>query len=149
MAALQKLSLLAFAEVRASSEAPEHPILSAFDESQGPGASRWKAGQPGEQTITVALREPCTLDQITLQVEEREVGRTQEVQLALSTDGGLTYKEWLRQEFTFSPDGATWEEETWCLRQEGITHVRLVIKPNKRRKDVYATLTSFGLWQAA
>ena len=79
-------------------------------------------------------------------MEEREVPRTQEVQVALSTDGGVTYRELVRQEFTFSPDGATWEDETWAVQQEQVTHVRLVIKPDKGRMDVYAALTAFGLW---
>jgi hypothetical protein len=79
-------------------------------------------------------------------VEEREVTRTQEVQLAVSTDGGLTYRELLREEFTFSHDGATWEEERWSVPEDRFTHVRLVIKPDKGRKHLYATLTSVGLW---
>jgi hypothetical protein len=68
------------------------------------------------------------------------------VQLAVSSDGGLTYRELVRQEFHFSPDGATWEDETWTVPQDQVTHVRLVIKPDKGRTDVYATLTTFGLW---
>ena len=46
-----KLPLAALAEVRATSEDRDHPILLAFDEGDGPGASYWKAGDPGEQTI--------------------------------------------------------------------------------------------------
>jgi hypothetical protein len=69
------------------------------------------------------------------------------VQLALSTDGGLTYRECVRQEFNFSPEGTTWEQEKWSVQQDYVTHVRLVIKPDKGRRDVYATLTSLGLWQ--
>jgi len=149
MAELQKLPLLSLAEVQASSETEEHPILQAFDEGRGPGATYWKAGDPGEQTITVTFREPCTLTQVTMEVEEREVARTQEVQLSLSTDGGRTYRELVRQEFNFSPDGATWEKETWHIPQDQVTNVRLVIKPHKGRADCYATLTSLGLWQAA
>ena len=149
MAELYKVPLLSLAEVQASSETVDHPILQAFDEGMGPGATYWKAGAPGEQTITVRFREPCTLAQVTMEVEEREIARTQEVQLSWSTDGGRTYRELVRQEFNFSPDGATWEKETWHLPQEPVTHVRLVIKPDKGRSDCYATLTSLGLWQAA
>ena len=147
MAQLQKVSLAALSEVQASSEAVGHPILLAFDEGMGPGATYWKAGDPGQQTITVTFREPCTLSQVTMEVEEREVARTQEVQLALSTDGGSNYRELIRQEFNFSPDGASWEHESWAVPQYQVTHVRLVIKPDKGRVDVYATLTSLGLWQ--
>ena len=113
MTNLQKLPHISLAEVQASSEAEGHPLLLAFDDGTGPGATYWKAGDPGEQTITVTFREPCTLAQITMEVEEREVERTQEVQLALSVDGGQTYRELVSQEFNFSPQGATWEQETW------------------------------------
>jgi hypothetical protein len=141
-----RLPLGALAEVRASSEDKDHAIVLAFDDGDGPGSTFWKAGDPGEQTITVAFREACRLSKVSIQVEEREVTRTQEVQLAVSTDGGLTYRELLRQEFTFSPNGATWEEERWTVPDDRLTHVRLVIKPDKGRRDMYATLTSFGLW---
>lgn len=140
------MPLLALAEVRASSEDDGHPILLAFDDGEAPGSTCWKAQDPGEQTVTVAFREACRLRQVTMQVEEREVTRTQEVQLAVSTDGGLTYRELLRQEFTFSPGGATWEQENWRVQQDDVTNVRLVIKPDKGRTDVYATLTSLQLW---
>ncbi len=141
----KRLPVLLLGTVQASSEADGHAIELAFDHDHGPGATRWKAGKPGEQTITVAFDLPCALEQVTIQVEEQDVPRTQEIQLAVSTDGGLTYREWVRQEFNFSPDGATWEEETWAVQQAHVTHVRLVIKPDKGRKDVYATLTSFVL----
>jgi hypothetical protein len=140
-----KIPFLSLAEVQASSELPAHPIVLAFDEGHGPGATRWIAGDPGEQTITVAFRQPCTLEEITLEVEEREVARTQAVHLSLSTDGGLTYHERVRQEFTFSPDGATWEQEHWIIRQDHVSHVRLLIKPDKGRSDLHATLTSLVL----
>jgi hypothetical protein len=96
MAELQKLPLVALAEVQASSEAEGHPIVLAFDEGVGPAGTYWKAGDPGEQTITVTFRDPSTLAQVTMEVEEREIARTQEVQLAVSTDGGQTFRELVR-----------------------------------------------------
>lgn len=149
MAELRKLPLVSLAEVQASSEADAHPILLAFDDGTGPGGTYWKAGDPGEQTITVTFREPCTLAQITMEVEEREVARTQEVQLSLSANGGQAYHQLVRQEYNFSPQGATWEKETWKVPHDQITNVRLVIKPDKGRTDCYATLASLGLWQQA
>ena len=58
---------------------------------------------------------------------------------------GLAYRELVRQEFTFAPDGAMWEEATWSVEQNHVTHVRLIINPDKGPKDVYATLTSLVL----
>ena len=83
-----------------------------------------------------------------MEVEEREVARTQEVQLSWSGDGGQTYHELVRQEFNFSPGGATWEKETWKAPANKVSHVKLVIKPDKGGVDCHATLTSLGLWQA-
>ena len=91
------------ATVLVTSEAPDHPIDLAFDLDRGPGGTRWIAGEPGEQTVTLAFDAPQTINQILLEVEEPEVARTQELHLSLSCDGGRTYRELLRQEFNFSP----------------------------------------------
>ena len=71
------------------------------------------------------------------------MNRTQEVQLAISDDGGKTYRELLRQEFNFSPEGTTWECEDWAVEES--SHLRLLIKPDKGRKDLFAKLTSLVL----
>jgi hypothetical protein len=60
---------------------------------------------PGEQTVIVAFPQPCTVEHVTMEVEKREFMRTQEVLLASSTDGGLTYRELVRQEFNLAPMG--------------------------------------------
>ena len=56
---------------------------------------------------------PQCLRQITLEVEETEVSRTQELQLAVSADGGRSYCELVRQEFNFSPPNTTFEHRVW------------------------------------
>ena len=73
----KRLPVLLLGTVQASSEADGHAIEQAFDHDHGPGATRWKAGKPGEQTITVAFELPCALEQVTIQVEEQDVPRTQ------------------------------------------------------------------------
>ena len=85
-------------------------------------------------------------DGAAVAVVGRDETRTQEVQLASSNDGGITFRELVRQEFNFSPGGATWEHEDWTVRQKDVTHIRLMIKPDKRRTDLFATLTSFGFF---
>ena len=89
MTELQKLPLVSLAEVQASSEAEGHPILLAFDDGTGPGGTYWKAGDPGEQTITVTFREPFTLVQVTMEVEQRE-GCTHSGSAALLVGGWRT-----------------------------------------------------------
>jgi hypothetical protein len=140
-----EIDIATVATVQVTSEAPEHPIDHAFDEHRGQGGTRWVAGELGEQTVILAFDAPQTINQILLEVEELEVLRTQELQLCLSCDGGRTYRELLRQEFNFSPAGTTFEREKWTVSAQGVTHLRLVIKPDKGGKPCRASLTSFVL----
>ena len=141
----REIPILSAATVVASSEADGHAIAHAFDDERGPGARQWVAAIPGDQTLIIAFHHPQTIRRVTLEVEEREAARTQEVQLCVSSDGGKTYRELRRQEFTFSPDGATWECEDWVVEEFKVTHVKLVIKPDKGRMDFIAKLTSLVL----
>src|SRR5207248_1658153 len=67
------------------------------------------ADAPGTQRLILAFDAPQTLRTLRLKIEEREVHRTQDLQVAISRDGGHTYQELLRQEYTFSPPGTTFE----------------------------------------
>ncbi|QDV37565.1 hypothetical protein [Tautonia plasticadhaerens] len=140
-----EIDIAAVATVLVTSEDPEHPIDHAFDDHRGPGGTRWVAGEPGEQTIILAFDTPQVIRQVLLVVEELEVTRTQELQLAASADGGQTYRELLRQEFNFSPQGSTFEQEEWAVQAEGVTHLRLVIRPDKGGSIGRATITSLAL----
>jgi hypothetical protein len=134
------------ATVFVTSESASHPVENAFDERRGPGGSRWIADEDGEQTLILAFDSPQTIRQICLEIEEPALSRTQELSLSMSDDGGQTYRERVRQEFTFSPPGTTFERERWSLRGEAVTHLKLVIKPDKGNKPCRATLTSFVVW---
>ncbi len=147
-----EIEIAAVATVLVTSESPEHPIDHIFDDDRGQSGTRWIAGELGEQTVILAFDAPQTIDQILLEVEEPEVPRTQELQLSLSCDalvlsflGGMEYRELLRQEFNFSPDGTTFERVKWTASAQGVTHLRLVIKPDKGGKPCRATLTSLVL----
>ena len=82
---------------------------------------------------------------ISLEVEEPEVSRTQVLQVSFSSDGGQTYQELRRQEYTFSPPGTTFEREEWAVTVEVGTHLQLVITPDKGGQPCRATLTSLGI----
>ncbi len=140
-----EIDIAAVATVQVTSESPEHPIDHVFDDYRGPSGTRWIAGEAGEQTVILAFDSPQTINQILLEVEEPEVDRTQDLQLSLSCDGGRTYRELLRQEFNFSPPGTTFEREMWTVSAQEVTHLRLVIKPDKGDKPCLATLTSLVL----
>ena len=141
----REIPILSVAAVEVTSEAEGHPLAYVFDESRGPGASQWIAAQPGDQTLIIAFHHPQTIRRVTLEIEEPDTARTQDIQLCMSSDGGQTYRELRRQEFTFSPDGTTWECEDWAVTEFNVTHVKVVIKPDKGRKDCIARLTSLVL----
>src|SRR4051812_37779019 len=137
-----EIDVAAVATVLVTSEDPDHPVDHAFDRRRGPGGTRWVAGGPGEQTLILAFDAPQAIRRVALEVEEPEFARTQELQLALSADGGRTYREVLRQEYNFSPPGTTFEREDWAVQAEGVTHLRLEIRPDKGGKPCRATITS-------
>lgn len=128
-----------------SSEDPAHPIENAFGPDHGPGASYWKAQDPGEQNIVLAFDTPQAIRQIILEIEELEVNRSQELQISASQDQGRTYKTVVTQGFNFSPPGTTFEREIWTVALDGITHLRLQIKPDRGDSSQYASLTSVVL----
>jgi hypothetical protein len=137
-----EISIVDVATVQVTSEQTDHPIDNAFDPSRGPGGSRWIAGAPGEQSVTLVFDRPQTIRQIGIEVEELGVSRTQELALSVSSDGGRTYQELIRQEFNFSPPGTSFERELWSVSAVAVTHLRLEIKPDKGGHIGRATLTS-------
>jgi hypothetical protein len=139
------ISIPDVASVLVSSEDSLHPIDHVFDDHNGPGGTRWIAGEVGEQTIIVAFDRPLRLQKVNLEIEEPEMSRTQELSLGISDDGGQRYKEVLRQEYNFSPPDATFEREWWAVPVENMTHLRLIIKPDKGNKHSRATVTSLKL----
>ena len=133
------------ATVLVTSESSEHPVDNLFDGRDGPGGSRWIASADGEQSVIVAFDAPQTIRAVGLETEEPHASRTQELCLSLSRDGGQTYRDVLRQEFTFSPGGSTFEREDWRVPADGVTHVRVAIRPDKGSAPGRATLTSLTI----
>jgi len=133
------------ATVLVTSASPDHPIDHLFDAERGPGSSRWIAATEGEQTVIVAFDQPQSLHEIGIEAEERERSRTQVLSVSLSADGGRTYRERIRQEFNFSPEGATFEREAWATPAEGVTHLRLTVRPDKGDRPGRASLTALTL----
>ena len=139
------LELESIATVLVTSELAGHPVENAFDGQRGPGGSRWVSETGGEQTVKLAFDAPQTIRSVGLEIEETEASRTQELHLAVSCDGEKTYRELVRQEFNFSPGGSTFEREDWTINVEGVTHLRLQIKPDKGGQPGRASLTSLVL----
>ena len=136
----------AIATVLVTSEDAQHPIDNLFDDRRPPGGSRWIAATPGEQTIILAFDTPQLIHRLAIDIEEPDIGRTQEIAVAVSRDGGHTYRELLRQEYTFSPPATTVESEQWTLGGEGdVSHLRLMIRPNKGGGPARATVTTLAV----
>jgi hypothetical protein len=143
--AAKVLDVAALARVLVSSEERDHPVDLAFDGRGGPGATRWIAAETGEQTLIVAFDQPQAVRAIRLEVEEPDVARTQELQVALSTDGGKSYREIVRQEYTFSPPGTSLEQERWSAEAAEVTHLRVVIRPDKGGAPCRASVTTLAV----
>jgi hypothetical protein len=140
-----ELDIPAIATALLTSEDPEHPVENAFDGRRGRGSTRWVAGSLGEQTLILVFDTPQMISHISLEVEEQEVSRTQELELSVSSDDGQTYRELRRQEYNFSPPDTTFQREVWAVTAEHVTHLRLRIKPDKGNRPCQATLTSLVL----
>ncbi len=131
------------AHVAVTSEDAAHPIEHAFDQRGAPGGTEWLAAVPGDQTITVSFDSPQAVSAVLVEVEDAHESRTQEIELSVASgDGPLTSV--LRQEFHFSPSGATLERERWTLDRKDVREVRLVIRPNKGGGPARARLTTLA-----
>lgn len=142
---LSELDVEQSAHVAVTSEAPSHPIEHAFDFRRGPGGTQWVAGSPGPQTITLAFDAPQNVRAIAIEIEETSEARTQELTLSLSSDGGASFEVVRRQEFNFSPNGATFERERWQLDRPNVTHVELRIRPDKGGGVARARVTAIAI----
>jgi hypothetical protein len=131
------LDLELLAQVEITSEDAGHPVESALTADGGTG---WQAGEPGEQTMRLLFDEPQALKRMQLVFEEEKRERTHEFVLRWSADGGRSYREILRQQYTFSPPGAIREVEDCVVNLQGLTVLELKIVPDISRGDARASL---------
>ena len=75
---------------------------------------------------------PQRLRRIRLRFDEADTERTQEFTLRWSPDGGRTFREVVRQQYTFSPAGATSEVEDLNVDLAAVTALELTIIPDQR-----------------
>jgi len=136
------LDLERLAQVEITSEDAAHPIESALLPDRGTG---WRAAGPGEQTIRLLFEHPQRLRRIWLQFVEPVTERTQEFVLRWSPDGGQSFREIVRQQWNFSPQGATCETEDHRVDLSGVTVLELSIIPDISRGDARASLKQLRL----
>ena len=136
------LELEGLAEVELTSEDAAHPIEGALLPRDERG---WRAAEPGEQRIRLLFRESQRLRRIWLRFAEAGANRTQEFVLRWSSDGGRSFHDIVRQQYTFSPEGATSEIEDLRVELAAVTALELMIVPDQGRAEAYASLEEWRI----
>jgi hypothetical protein len=136
------LDVTELAEAEITSEDAAHPIEAALMPSKTSG---WRAATPGKQTIRLIFPRPQRLTRIWLQFEETGIERTQEYALRWSSDNGKTFTEIVRQQWNFSPAGATRETEDYHVELAAVTVLELNIIPEISGGNALATLAKLRL----
>ena len=130
------------AQAEITSEDAARPIEAALLPDPGLG---WQAASPGEQTIRLLFDAPMRLSRIRLVFDEKQHGRTQEFALRWSPDGGQSYREVVRQQYTFSPPATTREVENYTVNLDGVTALELSIVPDISGGEARASLARLQL----
>jgi hypothetical protein len=123
-------------EVEVSSEDEAHPVEFALL----PGSdSGWRAAGPGEQTIRLVFIHPQNIQRIMLEFVDTGMTRTQQYVLRWSAEGG-SLQEIVRQQWNFSPDGASSEIEHHHVALSAVKTLELTIIPDISGGNACASL---------
>jgi hypothetical protein len=136
------LNMEEIAEVEVTSEDAAHPIESALLPSQ---ASGWRAAEPGPQTIRLLFNHPQRLRRIWMNFLEPGTERTHEYVLRWSPDSGQSFREIVRQQWNFSPQGTTSETEDYHVELPAVTVLELSLIPDIRGGIAFASLAQLRL----
>ena len=136
------LNIEELAEVEITSEDAARPIESALLPGRTSG---WRASGPGKQTIRLLFAHPQQLRRIWLSFLEPHTERTQEYVLRWSPDNGQSFREIVRQQWNFSPAGATTETEDLHVELSAVTVLELNIIPDISGGNAFASLEQLRL----
>ena len=136
------LNLEEIAEVEISSEDIAYPIEFALLPNQSSG---WRAAEPGTQIIRLMFSNPQKLTRIWLSFAETSTERTQEFKIRYSSDNGESFQEIVRQQWNFSPTGATSETEDYSVELAAVTLLELSIIPDINSDKAFASLAKLRL----
>jgi hypothetical protein len=132
------------ARVEISSEDEQFPIEQALGKKTTTG---WRAAGTGPQLIRLHFDEPLNIKRLQLHFVDNAVERSQE--FAVFAGSGTELKEVVRQQWSFSPHGATEELEDYTVNLSGITTLELRIDPDRshdpKLSQNYASLQSLKL----
>ena len=136
------LNVERLADVEVTSEDPRYPIEAALVPGRGSG---WRAAEPGRQTMRLLFTSPQRLRRIWLVFAESTIERTQEYVLRWSSDGGQSFHEIVRQQWTFSPQGSTCETEDHRVELSDVGILELSIMPNTSGDLAFASLVQLRI----
>lgn len=132
------LEKLALAEI--SSEDPLYPFENALHADR----SGWRASTPGPQVIRLVFDKPLSIRRIRLEFHEEGQERVQEFALYAMSEN-QDRREVLRQQWNFSPNGATQEVEDYPVELADVTAIELQIDPGRHDRQRIASLQSIAL----
>jgi hypothetical protein len=137
--------LVRIARVEMTSEDAAFPIEQALGKTITTG---WRASATGPQMIRLNFDEPLNIRRIQLHFIDRAAERTQGFALLANGENG-TLREVVRQQWTFSPSGATEEIEDYAVELSGVTVLELRIDPDQAHdaahSQSFATLASLRI----
>lgn len=134
------MDLERIAEAEISSEDPQYPFEGAMQAAAKPAGRGWRAMEPGAQTLRLLFDVPLSIKRIHLSFAETQCARTQEYVLRWSADGGGVYRDIVRQQWNFNPDGAGAEIEDHQVNLDDVTALELHIVPDIGGGGAMATL---------
>lgn len=132
------LTISKVARLRASSEDESHPVRGVLADGTD---AEWRAGAPGAQAITLRFHQPRDVARIRLVIVDPDQERTQELTVSWSSHRGETHRTVIRQQFNFSPSGATTEVEDYEVDLRDASAIEVRIVPDISGKDARARLT--------
>ena len=130
------------AEVEVTSEDASHPIEAALRSGSSGG---WRAGEPGVQTIRLRFDQPQRVERMRVEFVEKSTSRTHEFVLRWSGDGGRSWREIVRQQYTFSPPDTHREVEEYETKLDGVTALELRIVPEISGGEARASLERWSI----
>jgi hypothetical protein len=104
---------------------------------------RWSTDSAGEQTIEIRFRQPTRVRRLRVVSSELQQRRTQEMTIWASLHRGERHHEVLRQQFTFSPNGATQHAEEYAVQLDDVSIIQLRIVPSVDGRPAVACVSEF------
>jgi hypothetical protein len=88
---------------------------------------------------------PTRLRRIRLEFSETEIARTQEYTLQWAAEPGGPFRELVRQQWSFSPQGSTSEIEDYQVSLDNVSVLELEVEPELTPANACATLASWRM----